>query len=170
MSINILGDCTHGNVTVCKSRIQKLDINVSTECYFCVGFLVVSVGVTFFGGYLIFKCCVSTRCAFLHSGFSCCLMSKCFSAYMQSSQYMYHSSWYELNLALTVKRKLKLGGRRRLPVEQWDTILSYKLSLDQHFMSTSLWEEREQRKEFWLSGQRRGLSSWPTVAQSWIHT
>ena len=96
--LNILDDYAHENVTVCRSRIWKLDIIVSTECYFCVGFLVVSVGVTFFGGYLIFKCCVSTRCAFWHSGFSCCLMSKCFSAYMQNSQYMYHSNWFEFNL------------------------------------------------------------------------
>ena len=60
--LNILDDCTDENVTVCRSRIQKLDIAVSTECYFCVGFLVVSVGVTFFDGYLILKWRVSTRC------------------------------------------------------------------------------------------------------------
>ena len=62
--LNILDDCTDENVTVCRSRIQKLLAvsTVSTECYFCVGFLVVSVGVTFFDGYLILKWRVSTRC------------------------------------------------------------------------------------------------------------
>lgn len=121
-----------------RSRRQKLAVNIN-ECYFDAGFLFVSSGVTFFGGYLIlnWNAAKSSRCEFLDI-WSCLL-----SGSVSLLQFTVHVSqrlvWIQLSDAARwmqsfpnsdKEEAVTHGGRLRLPVEQWDSILSCKQNLD----------------------------------------